>query len=573
MASCKPCDFAPEKPLQARIVRSHGQDPGNVHHQPKRHPHNRQYTTANLEAAYQSVISGKMSCRRAAEEYGIPRTTLYDKVSGKAPLKAKVGGKRYLTDDEESKLVEFLVGCASVGYAKSRRDVLAIAQQIARVRDPKLEISKGWWDSFRARHPEVTLRHAESISYARATANNPTVIAKYFDTLEEILKMNGLSQRPAQIFNCDETGLPLSHKPPKVVARVGQQHPYAITSSDKAQITVLACASASGYCIPPMVVFDRKTLQADMTKGEVRGMFYGLSESGWMNSELFEEWFKHHFLVHAPAMRPLLLLLDGHTSHYNPSLVRLASEEGVILFCLPPHTTHLLQPLDNGTFASLKQHWRKECQHYPIESHGKVINRYSFSAVFQKAWVQGMSPSNVIGCFRASGVYPVDRNVILTQLQAPEVSVPSTPALYLPFCTPTRSCHHNDSYIPASTPTVSLMSTTPQDSTLDKILRRPIPPVQHKARDFHQSARVLTSEQCMLQIEEKAEKKQKKLEEKERKRQERQRKKQEKEEEKEKRRVETERKKQEKDQVTSNVKSAKRKKTDQKGTTCLVYVY
>ena len=166
--------------------------------------------------------------------------------------------------------------------------------------------------------------------------------------------MNGLSQRPAQIFNCDVTGLPLSHKPPKVVARVGQQHPYAITSSDKAQITVLACASASAYCIPPMVVFDRKTLQADMTKGEVRGTFYGLPESGWMNSELFEEWFKHHFFMHAPAMRPLLLLLDGHTSHYNPSLIRLTSEEGVILFCLPPHTTHLLQPLDNGTFAFLK---------------------------------------------------------------------------------------------------------------------------------------------------------------------------------------------------------------------------
>ena len=84
-------------------------------------------------------------------------------MSGKAPLKARVGGKRYLIEDEEFKLVEFLVGCASVGYAKSRRDILAIAQQIARVRDPELEISKGWWDSFRARHPKVTLRHAELI--------------------------------------------------------------------------------------------------------------------------------------------------------------------------------------------------------------------------------------------------------------------------------------------------------------------------------------------------------------------------------------------------------------------------
>ena len=101
--------------------------------------------------------------------------------------------------------------------------------------------------------------------------------------------------------------MPLTHKPPKVVAQIGQKHPYSVTSGDKSQITVLACASASGYSIPPMVVYDRKSLQLDdMTVGEMPGTFYGLSESGWMNGELFEEWFMHHFLVHAPPARPLL---------------------------------------------------------------------------------------------------------------------------------------------------------------------------------------------------------------------------------------------------------------------------
>ena len=57
-------------------------------------------------------------------------------------------------------------------------------------------------------------------------------------------------------------------------------------------MTILACASASGYSIPPMVVFDRKHLQMDMTRNEVPGTFYRLSNSGWMDAELFEEWFK-----------------------------------------------------------------------------------------------------------------------------------------------------------------------------------------------------------------------------------------------------------------------------------------
>ena len=44
-------------------------------------------------------------------------------------------------------------------------------------------------------------------------------------------------------------------------------------------ITILACASASGYALPPFVVFDRKTLNQELTKGEVPGTVYGLSAS------------------------------------------------------------------------------------------------------------------------------------------------------------------------------------------------------------------------------------------------------------------------------------------------------
>ena len=70
--------------------------------------------------------------------------------------------------------------------------------------------------------------------------------------------------------------------------------------------------------MPPMVIFDRKTLKPEMATGEVPGTMYGLSSSGWMDGDLFELWFTHHFLPYAPPTRPLLLLLDGHSSHTIP---------------------------------------------------------------------------------------------------------------------------------------------------------------------------------------------------------------------------------------------------------------
>jgi len=124
-----------------------------------------------------------------------------------------------------------------------------------------------------------------------------------------------------------------------------------VTANVKAQLTVLACVNAAGNAMPPMVVFDRKILKDELAVGEVPGTTYGLSDNGWMNGELFDLWFHNHFLCYVPSTRPLLLLLDGHSSHYNPTTVRKAAEEGVILFTLPPHTTHLLQPLDNWSVA------------------------------------------------------------------------------------------------------------------------------------------------------------------------------------------------------------------------------
>ena len=155
--------------------------------------------------------------------------------------------------------------------------------------------------------------------------------------------------------------------------------------------------------------------------------------------------------------------------------------------------------------------------------------------VFQKAWVQGMSISNVIGCFHATGVYPINRRVPLSQLQQETSSSPthsgSTP--YVPFCTPQKEGATNA--MPACTqppqpPTFTadeveqfqacflessdsryalwLETFYPQShakvrpGALETILERPPPPAQQKAhKNSLDCGRVLTSEQCITEKE------------------------------------------------------------------------
>ena len=115
-----------------------------------------------------------------------------------------------------------------------------------------------------------------------------------------------------------------------------------------------------------------------MVTGEVPGTMYGLSSNGWMDIELFEQWFSHHFLAYTPPTRPILLLLDGHSTHYQPNVIRATAKEQVIVFCLPPHTSHMTQPLDSSCFGALKRAWVDECHKYVSEHPGRVVTRYEF---------------------------------------------------------------------------------------------------------------------------------------------------------------------------------------------------
>ena len=66
------------------------------------------------------------------------------------------------------------------------------------------------------------------------------------------------------------------------------------------------------------------------------------------------EWFQKVFLRHCGTDQPQLLILDSHSSHEVIDLLQTAREENIHIYAFPPHTTHLLQPLDKVVFAPLE---------------------------------------------------------------------------------------------------------------------------------------------------------------------------------------------------------------------------
>ena len=171
------------------------------------------------------AVKGGMSVLRASTLYDVPRTTLQDHVKGRVKHGDKPGTNTYLTMAEEEELASFLMEVSKVGYGKTRKEVKLLVEAVARekgvLRGEK--ISDGWFRRFLERRPRLSLRRGDATANVRMEALDIETKNKYFKSLEETLKEQGLMNSPGQIYNVDETGVTLDHKPPNVVARRGQK--------------------------------------------------------------------------------------------------------------------------------------------------------------------------------------------------------------------------------------------------------------------------------------------------------------------------------------------------------------
>ena len=374
----------------------------------------KQWTNEAMLSALEAVKTGE-PILRAARIYGVPRATLQDRIHGRVTHGTNPGPKPYLSRLEEKELSNFVVDVAKAGYGETRKEIISIAENVAsekgRLQEGK-RFGKGWYRQFMERQPDLSLRKGDATANVRMDCLNSETMKRYFDLLKEVLEENELLDSPAQIYNVDETGMPLDHRPPKIIAKRGQKKVRYRTSGNKSQITVIGCVSAAGQAIPPFVIFAAKSLNFDWTVGEVPGTTYGLSDKGWVDTTLFQGWLINHFLKNAVSSRPLFLLLDGHSSHYQPALLKFAKDQEIILFCLPPHTTHESQPLDTSVFKPLKQHWQEVCHEYMQKNPGKLVTKYQFSTLLNQAWMKTMSPSTICSGFRTCGVYPFNPDAI-----------------------------------------------------------------------------------------------------------------------------------------------------------------
>ena len=143
------------------------------------------WTEESMEAATRSVLDENRSLREASKLYNVPFETLRRRVHGYVMPGCRPGPATVLTEEEEDQLPLYLTQMSDMGFGLSRDTVMCLAFKIvdrAQCKHPFKDQKAGraWFDGFCRRHPRLTMRAPQPLSYFRAQSANMETITDFF---------------------------------------------------------------------------------------------------------------------------------------------------------------------------------------------------------------------------------------------------------------------------------------------------------------------------------------------------------------------------------------------------------
>jgi hypothetical protein len=390
---------------------------------------------ARIILALEAIRSSKkISIRRAAAIYNVPRVTLADRINGRTAIADRRPKIQKLTEAEEKALVQYILELDSTGFPPRIAGVGEMANYLLRSRRGQ-PVGKHWVHRFIERQPEIKTRMSRAYDFQRALCEDPDVLNAWFRMVGEM--RTKYSIQDGDFYNFDETGFAMGLiTPTLVVTRADRRGKgKSVQPGNKEWATAIICCNAEGWTLPPfLVVKGEYHLSNWYTETDLpRNWVIKPTSNGWTNNETGLEWIQHFHKHTASRAKGVyrMLVVDGHESHLSAEFQIFCKSHNIITLSMPSHSSHLTQPLDVGCFSVLKRSYGDQINGL-VKAHVNHITKVEFFIAFKAAYLETMTEKNIKGGFRGSGLVPFDPQAVISKLdvklQTPTPTRPPLPA-------------------------------------------------------------------------------------------------------------------------------------------------
>jgi len=390
-------------------------------------------TEGRIALALQAYQQGQFSSIQAATRvYSIPHTTLTRRLEGTTSRSDFTHPNRKLTQTEEAALIKWILSLDTRGVPPTQALVQQMAELLLRERVQNASIKEttigqNWVYRFVTRYPEIKSRYSRKYDYKRAKCEDPEVIRAWFRLIQNTVAKYGILDE--DIYNFDETGFQMGViSTAKVVTSAERERTVSLQPGNREWVTAIESINSTGWVLPPMIIVKGVKHQLSWYEASPRHWPIGVSDNGWTNDKLGFTWLKDVFNKHTQGRTVgtyRLLLMDGHGSHVTAEFDQYAKQNSIIVLCMPPHSSHILQPLDVGCFAVLKRLYGRA-----VEAQMRVginhIDKDDFLTLYQEIRPAVFQSGTIQSGFRATGIIPFDPDRVLSELHV-QMQTPSPP--------------------------------------------------------------------------------------------------------------------------------------------------
>ncbi|KAI0996277.1 hypothetical protein K3495_g11903 [Podosphaera aphanis] len=277
--------------------------------------------------------------------------------------------------------------------------------------------------------PKYRFKKSRSIGAARRAAAEKAEIVEYVRRFEAVCNEKKIKKQ--NIWNFDETDSRIGCLGSQLVLIWAEQKQvYLADPENREYVTCMESVCADERTIDPMIIFQgahylEKHFDNDLNDDAL----FAQSESGYTNDYLSYRWLMHweRFTRPQNPEENRLLIMDGHGSHLTFEFINYCEAHKVFPFLLPPHSTHLLEPLDIGIFQQYKN-YHQELLDDKIRIGGLQYKQEDFFRVLQRTRNLAFKKRTITFAFKQDGLVPCDPGVVLDKMN--EFSHPERP------CTP-----------------------------------------------------------------------------------------------------------------------------------------
>ena len=236
----------------------------------------------------------------------------------------------------------------------------------------------------------------------------------------------------SNVYNFDESGFSIGTiQAARVIVSLKADSRFQANPGRQEWVTVMEAICTDGSAISPVVIFKGEQFNTSWVSNVPvpEGWLFSNNSKGWTNNERGSQWLETCFDPQTREKangKPRVLICDGHGSHITGKFIRYCMDNNIKLLILPPHSSHLTQPLDISVFGPLKKYLSNQVYRI-VGANLAKLTKTEWLRCYISAREDAFSFHNIESGWSGAGLVPFQPRKVIRRKLGRSPTPPSTP--------------------------------------------------------------------------------------------------------------------------------------------------